>query len=172
MTDREAIEQKNLDGYGSEPIPWSRAREQLEADAPKTHWLATVRPDGRPHVTAVGALWVDDRFYFTAGPASRKGRNLAADAHCVVTVSLQDLDLVVEGTAARVTDEATLQRIAERYSSGEGWPARVRDGAITAEYSAPSAGPPPWNRYAVTPITAFAVATAEPSGAMRWRFAG
>lgn len=172
MTDHEPTEQRNLDIDGDGPLPWSRAREALEADSPRTRWLSTVRPDGRPHAAAVGAVWADGRFYFTTGPATRKGRNLAADQHCVISVSLEGIDLVVEGTAARVTDEPTLQRIAQRYSSGEGWPAHVEDGAFTAEYSAPSAGPPPWHLYAVTPTTAFGVATAEPGGATRWRFEG
>jgi hypothetical protein len=52
---------------------------------------------------------------------------------------------------------------------GTGWPARATAGALTAEYSAPSAGPPPWYLYAVTPATAFGVAMAEPYGAMRWQ---
>ncbi|MGH2387785.1 MAG: pyridoxamine 5'-phosphate oxidase family protein, partial [Chloroflexota bacterium] len=64
---------------------------------------------------------------------------------------------------------ATLARIAERYASG-GWPATVSDGAFTAPYSAPSAGPPPWDLYVVTPVTVFGVATAEPNGATRRRF--
>ncbi len=68
-----------------------------------------------------------------------------------------------------MTDEATLQRITERYAA-QGWPASVSDGAITAAYSAPSAGPSPWYLYVVTPTAAFGVATAEPYGAMRWRF--
>ncbi|MDP9264667.1 MAG: pyridoxamine 5'-phosphate oxidase family protein [Chloroflexota bacterium] len=163
------MDQKNLDIYGADSIQWSRALEQLEAGAMQTHWLATVRPDGRPHVMAVGALWVDGKFYFTSGSGTRKSRNLAENANCVISVALSGLDLVVEGTAARVIDEATLQRIAERYEQ-QGWPASVSDGAINAEYSAPSAGPPPWDLYAVTPTTAFGVATAEPGGATRWRF--
>jgi hypothetical protein len=165
------MDQKNLDIYGGEPIPWSRALDQLEAGAGGTSWwLATVRPDGRPHVAAVGALWVDGRFYFTSGPGTLKSRNLAQNPSCVLSAALAGLDLVVEGTAARVTDEATLRRIAERYAA-QGWPARVHDDSITAEYSAPSAGPPPWDLYTVTPAAAFGVATAEPSGATRWRFA-
>jgi hypothetical protein len=89
--------------------------------------------------------------------------------HCAVSLSLSDLDLVLEGTAAKVTDAATLARLAERYAA-QGWPATVSEGAITAPYSAPSAGPPPWDLYVVMPETAFGVATAEPYGAMRWRF--
>jgi hypothetical protein len=52
----------------------------------------------------------------------------------------------------------------------QGWPAKVNNGAITADYSAPSAGPPPWRLYEVIPSAAFGVATAEPNGATRWRF--
>jgi pyridoxine/pyridoxamine 5'-phosphate oxidase len=163
------MKQKNLDIYGAEPIPWSRALDQLEAGSAKTCWLATVRPDGRPHVAGVGALWIDGRFYFTSGDGTRKSRNLAENPNCVISAALPNLDLVVEGTAARVTDEATLQHIAERYAA-QGWPARVSNGAFTAEYSAPSAGPPPWALYVVTPIGAFGVATAEPNGAMCWHF--
>ena len=164
------MQQTNLDIYGDEPIPWSRALDQLQDDSiRKTYWLATVRPDGRPHVAGVGALWLDGTFYFTSGERTRKSRNLAENPNCVVSVTLPDLDLVIEGSATPVTDSATLQRVAERYAA-QGWPASVGDSAITAPYSAPSAGPPPWRLYAVTPSTAFGVATAEPYGAMRWRF--
>ena len=98
-----------------------------------------------------------------------KGRNLAANSDCVLSVSLTGIDLVVEGNAVRITDRATLLRLAKRHAA-QGWPASVSGGAFTAEYSAPSAGPPPWNLYAVRPSTAFGVATAEPSGATRWQF--
>ncbi|TMC30270.1 MAG: pyridoxamine 5'-phosphate oxidase family protein [Chloroflexi bacterium] len=167
------MEQKNLDIYGNPPLPWSRALDQLEAaadtQAPRTTWLSTVRPDGRPHLTGVGALWVDGKFYFTSGASTRKSRNLAANPNCALSMVLKGLDLAVEGRAEKVTDPATLERLAARYAA-QGWPARAIDGALTAEFSAPSAGPAPWELYVVTPVTAFGVATAEPYGATRWRF--
>jgi len=165
------MDQKNLDIYGNAPLPWSRAEAQLVVTGgpAATHFLATVRPDGRPHVAGVGALWVDGRFYFTSGPGTQKSRNLAARPDCVISVKLPDLDLVVEGVATMVSDEPTLQPLAERYSA-QGWPATVKDGALTAPFSAPSAGPPPWYLYEFTPRTAFGVASAEPFGATRWRF--
>lgn len=169
------MDQKNLDIYGNKPIPWSRALEALEAapvkpedpGGPNTYWLATTRPDKRPHVAGVGAIWVDGRFYFVSGAGTRKSRNLAANPDCVISVKLAGIDLVVEGTARVVSDDATLQRLAKLYNA-QGWPASVRDGALTAEFSAPSAGPPPWNLYAMTPSTAFGVASVEPFGATRW----
>ena len=165
------MDQPNLDIYGHPPLPWSRAEKQLEkpSDPNLTHFLATVRPDGRPHVAGVGALWVDGKFYIVSGAGTRKSRNLAKRADCVISVKLPDLDLVVEGAATKVTDDATLQRIARLYAA-QGWPATVKDGAFTAPYSAPSAGPPPWDLYEFTPRTAFGVATAKPDGATRWDF--
>ena len=80
-----------------------------------------------------------------------------------------DLDLIVEGTARRVTDEKTLKRLARRYNA-QGWPARAERGAFTADFSAPSAGRPPWHLYEVMPSTAFGVSTGKPFGATRWQF--
>ena len=166
------MDETNLDGYGNRPIPWSRAERQLKdatGDLAIHFFLTTVRPDGRPHVAGIGALWVDGRFWFVSGPDTRKSRNVAEHADCVISVALPDLDLAVEGVARQVTDESTLQRLAKHYDD-QGWPATVKDGAFTAPYNAPSAGPPPWNLYEMTPRRAFGVATAEPSGAMRWDF--
>jgi hypothetical protein len=85
-------------------------------------------------------------------------------------MALPGIDLVLEGTAARVTDPETLEAVAALYRRG-GWPAEVAGDAFTAPYSAPSAGPPPWHLYRFTFDTTFGVATAEPYGATRWRFA-
>jgi Pyridoxamine 5'-phosphate oxidase len=161
------MEQKNLDIYGSPPIPWSRAQKLLDAgDVPPSWWLATTRPDGRPHLTAVGALWADGKVYFVTGPGTR---NLAKNPSCVLSASLKGLDLVIEGSARKVTDRATLDRLAKLYAA-QGWPATVDGKAFTAPYSAPSAGPPPWDLYVLTAKTAFGVAGEEPYGATRWRF--
>jgi nitroimidazol reductase NimA-like FMN-containing flavoprotein (pyridoxamine 5'-phosphate oxidase superfamily) len=174
--------ERNLDGYGAPLIPWSKVRERLEQGIPQepgsggpdrhTFWLATVNSDGTPHVMPLGVLWVGGAFYFTAGAATRKARNLAQNPQCVLTVATHDFDLVVEGKAAKLSDPARVERIAEVYRA-QGWPATVDDSgrSLTAEYSAPSAGPPPWDVYEVTPETVYALGTAEPYGATRWRFA-
>jgi hypothetical protein len=86
-------------------------------------------------------------------------------------VVLEGLDLAIEGSAAITRDEPTLERLCALYNQ-QGWEPTVKDGAFTAPYSAPSAGPPPWDLYAMTPVTMFGVATAEPDGATRWRFGG
>jgi len=164
------MDQKNLaDLYHLDPIPWSVALEALETNDQKgTPFLATVRPDGRPHVAGVGALWDEGKAYFVSGAETRKSRNVAHDPTCVISMSLPGIDLVIEGTAVKVTDDATLQRLAKLYGD-QGWPATVEGGAFTHEYSAPSAGPPPWDLYEITPTTVFGVRTTEPGGATRWR---
>ncbi|EID17582.1 pyridoxamine 5'-phosphate oxidase-like protein [Mycobacterium xenopi RIVM700367] len=78
---------------------------------------------------------------------------------------------MVEGTAHLITDPAIVAAMAARWAA-EGWPARVDDSgrAITAEFSAPSAGAPPWFVYRLAPRAATAVGTVDPGGATRWRF--
>ncbi|HEV2249575.1 MAG TPA: pyridoxamine 5'-phosphate oxidase family protein [Candidatus Limnocylindria bacterium] len=164
---------KNLDIYGNAALPWSRARDLLDAmvtEGGQLSWfLSTVRPDGKPHATAVGVFWDGGKFWFTTGPKTRKGRDIAANPNVVLSAGLKGLDLIVEGRAVRVMDAAALERFA-KIARDQGWPTQVQGDALTAPYSAPSAGRPPWYLYVVTPLTAFGVATAEPQGATRWRF--
>jgi PPOX class probable F420-dependent enzyme len=169
------------DFYHSPLLDWSRIEARLEAGlsqgpgngGPGRHtcWLATINPDGSPHVTGVGALWADGGWWFQTGRGTRKGKNLARDPRCTLSVAAQEFDLVVAGEATLVTDPATVADLAACWAA-EGWPARVDDTgvALTAEYSAPSAGPPPWHVYRLTPRTATALSTGEPGGATRWRF--
>jgi len=176
----EPTSQTNLDGYGAPLIPWSKVRDVLDhgvaqitqspgSGGPGRHtcWLATVRPDGRPHVMALGVLWIAGAAYFSAGAGTRKAKNLAADPRCVLSVATEAFDLVVEGEATKVSDADTLARIAGAFAEA-GWHPTVRQGALYAEYSAPSAGPPPWDVYEFTPSTVFALGTSEPLGATRF----
>src|SRR5579883_2280216 len=102
MTSNQPTDERNLAGEGAPLITWDRARQQLEEDAQfdptmRTHWLVTVRPDGRPHVRPVWAIWVSGAFYFTTGATTRKGKNLARNAQCAIAVARSapsGLDLV------------------------------------------------------------------------------
>jgi nitroimidazol reductase NimA-like FMN-containing flavoprotein (pyridoxamine 5'-phosphate oxidase superfamily) len=114
----------------------------------------------------VGIVWGSGRFYFTAGAGTQKAKNLARDPHCVITVAAPRTDVVVEGEARIIRDEEELRRIATLFKD---WGPEVRDGAFWHEYSAPSAGPPPWEVYEVTPTTIYGLSTGEPHGATRWR---
>jgi hypothetical protein len=171
MTDRRPVETINLDGYGHGPLPWSRAQSVLDATgkALGTWFLSTATPDGVPHSAGVGALWHEGELYFTSGPGTRKSRNLARNPAATISVSLDGIDLVFEGDVTRVTDQATLVVVAKRYHD-DGWPASVEGDALTAPFSAPSAGPPPWQVYRLGFDSVVGVATDEPYGATKWRF--
>jgi hypothetical protein len=143
---------------------WRQARALLESVSKV--WLSTTRPDGRPHVMPVLLVWVDDAPHFTTRPTSRKGRNLARSAHCVISAANDDLDVVVEGRVARKEGEAALLRVAAAYDSKFKWRFAVRDGRIHDD-SLP--GSPEYAFYEVTPGTAFGYG-ADGLTATRWRF--
>ena len=172
MGDRQPIETKNLDGYGNAPLPWSRPKAVLDAIDPGamiTWFLGTTGTSGRPHAAGVGAMWHDGDLYFTSGDATKKSRDLAQNPDASISVSLDGIDLVFEGRVERVTDRSTLDALAAKYASG-GWPASVDGDALTAPFSAPSAGPPPWKLYRLELDRVIGVASAEPHGATTWRF--
>ena len=170
MIDRKpATEQSIATNNVSAVTSWAEARGQLEQVS--TYWLATVNPDGVPHVMPVFGVWSDGALYFTSGEAARKAKNLARNPRCVITAAGKSLDLIVEGEAVKVRDEARLQHVAKLYASKYGWHVTVQDGAYSADYGAPSAGPPPYELYEVRLVTVFGLGTDEPYGATRWRFA-
>ena len=164
---------------GLPPVDWEAVVEKLEAgSAPapdamnaRTTWLSTLNEDGSPHLTAVGALWVNGTFWFQTGSGTRKARNVARDRRCAVALSIRDADVVVEGDAARVTDPPTVARLAKAWADS-GWPAEPdpSGSGITAPFNAPSQGPPPWNVYRIEPRSALVVAGVEPGGLTRFRF--
>jgi hypothetical protein len=135
-----------------------------------TFFVATVRPNGRPHSAGVGAVCVDDALYFTSGPGTLKSRNLALNPACSVSVRLRGIDLVLEGEAHRVTDASTLERLAAVFRSrrlaGFAGGRRARGPVQRAQR-----GPRAWHLYRLTLHTAVGVAAAEPHGATRWDFA-
>lgn len=113
-------------------VPWAETEAVLAA-AP-LYWITTLRPDGRPHVTPLVAVWHDGALHFSTGADERKGRNLAANPACLFTTGTNALhsgtDLVLEGEAVLLTDDAVLQAVADAFLAkyGEEWHFRVADG--------------------------------------------
>ena len=176
------VQTTNLSGhYDLPPVSWDTVRARLEAGVeqapgsggPNRHtcWLTTLNDDGSAHVTGVGALWVDEAFWFETGRTTRKGRNLARDPRCAISLATDQFDLVVEGEAHPVTDPDSVARMAAEWAAG-GWPCRVDDSgiALTADFSAASAGRPPWTVYRIAARRATGLLTVEPGGVSSWRF--
>ncbi len=152
---------------GASPTPWEHGRKQLEQAA--LFWLSTVRADGRPHLTPLIAVWLDGALHFCTGPAEQKAKNLASNPRCILLTGSNTLDagldIVLEGDAVRVTDEAKLRLLAEAYVSkyGSDWHFDVRDSAFYSEDGGEALV------YAVAPAKALGFAKGE-YGQTRWRF--
>jgi len=115
------------------PPPW-RDIERLLADA-QLYWIITVRADGRPHAVPLVGVWQDGAFAFCTGAEEQKQRNLDVNPQVAVTTGSTGAngwdsgkDVVVEGTAVRVTDAEDLQRLAEAWFAkyGDDWRFEVR----------------------------------------------
>jgi hypothetical protein len=115
-------------------LPWSETWGVLERA--ELYWLATVRSDGRPHVTPLIAVIHGGALHFTTGLREQKARNLEANPRVALTTGnnawAQGLDVVVEGTAERITDNGELQGIADAFEAkyGSEWHFDVGDGAL------------------------------------------
>ena len=113
--------------------PWDDV-ERLLTDA-QLYWIVTVRADGRPHAVPLVGVWHDGAFAFCTGPEEQKQRNLDDNPHVAVTTGSTGAngwdsgeDVVVEGTAVRVTDPDALQTLADAWSAkyGDDWRFAVR----------------------------------------------
>jgi general stress protein 26 len=113
---------------------WDETRRVLETA--ELSWLTTVRADGRPHVTPLVAVWADGAVHFCTGAGEQKAVNLRENPHVILTTGCSEwdrgLDVVVEGNAVRVTDQDTLKRLADVWTTkwdGQ-WQYRVGDGGF------------------------------------------
>ena len=110
-------------------VPWEQAENVLTTN--EMFWLSTVRGDGRPHVTPLPAVWLDQVLYFCAGEEEQKTANLRANPNCVLTTGTHELhsglDVIAEGTAVRVTGHDLLVRLAAIWKSKLDWDYEVKD---------------------------------------------
>jgi general stress protein 26 len=161
---------------GATVRPWSEVVDALEQA--EIFWLSTVRRDGRPHVTPLPAMWLDGSLHFCTGPGEQKAKNLESNPHCVLTTGTDrfqsGLDVVVEGSAVRVTDESLLERLAAMWESKLGWPFEVVDGAFrdrsTVTGGAQADAPGTAYVFAVVPSKVLAFGKGEPFSQTRYRF--
>jgi nitroimidazol reductase NimA-like FMN-containing flavoprotein (pyridoxamine 5'-phosphate oxidase superfamily) len=115
--------QTELDTRFSDPdavaTGWDETRRVLEQA--ELSWISTVQADGRPHVTPLPTVWLDDAIHFATGSGEQKAVNLRSNRHVILTTGCNQwekgLDVVVEGEAVRVTDEQVLVRLAEAWAT-------------------------------------------------------
>ena len=120
----------------SGPTPWPDVQQALE-DA-ELYWITTVRADGRPHVTPLVGVVHDGALHFCTGLREQKHRNLEHSGKVALTTGTntwaKGLDVVVEGTAVRLSDDDDLQRVADAYEAkyGSVWHFDVGEGVFGA----------------------------------------
>jgi general stress protein 26 len=148
---------------------WDETRRALEEA--ELFWLSTVRTDGRPHVTPVVAAWAEGAIWFCTGPGEQKFANLQANPHVVITTGCNrwdgGMDVVVEGDAVQISDDAVLGRIAEAFTAK--WDGRWRYTARDGAFHDPDIGGTAMV-FSVTPVKVFAHAKGDPFGETRHRF--
>jgi nitroimidazol reductase NimA-like FMN-containing flavoprotein (pyridoxamine 5'-phosphate oxidase superfamily) len=148
---------------------WSQARKDLEEA--ELYWLSTVRPSSRPHVTPLLGIWLDGAMYFCTGADERKAKNLDENPQCILTTGsnkLDGLDVVVEGEAATVSDEAELLAIADTYEAKYGARLTSREGEWFGLGDAMRNGEA--LVYKVVPSTAWGFAKGEVFSQTKWVF--
>lgn len=149
---------------------WAEGR--LHIDEAQVFWLSTVRPDGRPHVTPLLAVWHCDAMYFCTGPDERKAKNLEQNPNCILTTGqngLDGLDVVVEGHAVEVSDTEELGLVAGAYELKYGAHFTAPDGTWFGLSDAIRAGKV--LLYRLAPATVLGFGKGEQFGQTRWRFA-
>jgi PPOX class probable F420-dependent enzyme len=141
---------------GSGLLPWSWAEERLTSS--HDYWVATVWPDGRPHVTPVWGAWVDGAVWFSCGPRSRKARNLAAEPRCTVTTDNAYEPVMLNGTAALVEGRDAIRPFAEAAGAKYG-------GDVTLDFLAAN------STFRVAPTVVIALTEDDFGGSpTRWSF--
>lgn len=142
-----------------ELLPWSWAQQRLETA--RTYWIATTRPDGRPHCRPVWGMWLPDGFWFSTGSLAR--HNLAANPQITVHLDSGTEVVIVEGVAAAVTGAERLRGFLAAYNTKYDWDSVATDTGVAD--SSGAAGP----AYRVRPQVVFGWDT-DLRTATRWSF--
>ncbi len=144
------------EGTGLLAWEWAHARIAGSHD----YWLATVRPDGRPHLMPVWGVWDGQALWFSSANGSRKATNLRARPRCSVSTDNPYEPVVLEGNALPVTDAGRRQHALDLENSKYG-----------TDYGAEMIDPAHNTWFSLRPVWAFALDEHDFSGSpTRWSF--
>jgi general stress protein 26 len=127
----------------ADPTSWQAAADELARA--ELYWITTVRADGRPHVTPLVGVMHDGALHFCTGLREQKARNLEANAQVALTTGVNTwaagTDVVLEGTAVRVTDRPALEALAAAYVDkyGADWAFEVEGDGFRSDEGGPAA---------------------------------
>lgn len=105
------------DGYGLPAddtglLDWDAVEARL---VPALHyWLATVRPNGTPHLIPRWGVWLRGRFWYDGAPTTRHAQNLAANPACSLSLESGNEVVTLEGESrpVRVPEDSLGREIA------------------------------------------------------------
>jgi nitroimidazol reductase NimA-like FMN-containing flavoprotein (pyridoxamine 5'-phosphate oxidase superfamily) len=96
-------------GNPTERLVWSDVEQKLEAAT--VYWIASTRPDGRPHVIPRDGMWLDGGLYYGGSPETVHFRNITQNPHLAVHIGDGQEAIIVEG---KVEIEKPSNEMAER----------------------------------------------------------
>lgn len=105
-------------GYSTEPegmLAWERVSDALGAAS--VYWIATIRPDGSPHMHSIWGGFVGNHLYIEGGDTTRWARNIVADPRVSFGVQAGDLHINGRGRAARGSAGEDFAVLADSYGS-------------------------------------------------------
>jgi hypothetical protein len=101
-------------------LPWSHVTHRMTQAV--HYWICTVDPKGRPHVTPVDGMWIDDKLYFGGSPQTRRNRNLAANPAVSVHLDSSDDVVILHGeTHLQTPDHALAIQLAKASTEKYGY---------------------------------------------------
>jgi PPOX class probable F420-dependent enzyme len=115
-------------------LPWSWTEERLSQS--HDYWVATARPDRRPHLMPVWAVWDGGALWFSSSLGSRKARNLSREPRCSIATDNAWEPVVLEGVARVVTNADALERFIglENEKYGTDYGVEFLDPAVNATF--------------------------------------
>ena len=101
-------------GNPTERLEWSDVEHRLAGAS--AYWIASTRPDGRPHVVPRDGMWLEGALYYGGSPETVHHRNISHNPNVVVHIGDGQEAFIVEGAvdiekpsqemAARLADES------------------------------------------------------------------
>lgn len=104
-------------GNPTQRLEWTDVERRLESAS--VYWIASTRPDGRPHVIPRDGMWLDGGLYYGGSQETVHYRNIIRNPHVAVHIGDGQEAIIVEGAveiekpteelAARLSDESFLK---------------------------------------------------------------
>jgi general stress protein 26 len=98
-------------GNPTQRLAWADVERTLEGAS--VYWLASTRPDGRPHVVPRDGTWLDGGLYYGGSPETVHHRNISQNPSVVVHIGDGQEAIIVEG---EVVIEEPTKEMASRLS--------------------------------------------------------